>query len=108
MSTLSKLSLANALQIRQMKAIVISNYRFDTTSAVVVQGKATTNGYADAVKAYTGTQDDKVRTIGVPHILLWNTLVKVAQELAAAHHAPATALLANYITQGEAMGPRTS
>lgn len=69
--------LANAHQIRLLRAACIDAYLGQATSDMITDGLATTKSWTDRAKTYQ-TQDEKHQEIGFSHTVLFLSFVKTA------------------------------
>ena len=103
--TLCNLCMANALQVRALKAITILNYRLMALDSFVVAAREATKGFAAASKDYSGPPSERVSRLGMPHLYVWNCLLKASIQFAKDTGKDArVAALEEYRVAGEALG----
>lgn len=81
-AVLCKLSLADALGVRILKAAVIQTVLIATESVWVVTIRAATKKYVEITKDME--KDEKFNKFGLPHAHAWNAVIKVMTDKAVA------------------------
>ena len=76
LSTLAKLSLSNAMQIRALRSILLEVHQVPAANPYIQEAMQATKKYAEAAKEMS--PKDKEERLGLPHIHVWNALLAVA------------------------------
>ena len=75
---LAKSSLANHLQLRKLTAIAMQMFMVKVECELTTAAKAEVDVFIKEAKAYTGSDENKLATIGIPSIKIFNQWVQMA------------------------------
>eukprot|EP00959_Pyramimonas_sp_CCMP1952_P449848 9418990-Pyramimonas_sp.AAC.1 len=65
---------------RILRAIALENYQVSESSEYFIQGKNSTESYAEAAKQYSRDQkQQKIANLAHPHVHVWNAWIAVAK-----------------------------
>ena len=82
-TSMAKLCLANAMQVRALRQIVMECVRIPTDCEFVESSAMATKAYGDKVREMEdqGTsQEDIKNKVGIPHVHIWNAMLKTLRE----------------------------
>ena len=104
-TVIAKLSLSNALRIRCLQSIVLQVLKVPTETQYIKAGMEATAQWTQQAKGLS--QEPKEDTIGIPHVHLFNALIKVLKERKADHQ-PTQQAITDYVTQMQSGGWRAA
>ena len=82
-TSMAKLCLANSMQIRALRQIVMECIRIPTDCELVESSAMATKAYSDRVREMKDqgvSQEDIKNRMGIPHVHIWNAMLKTLRE----------------------------